>query len=284
MRPAFTTCRSCHADDHRGQLAQRPGGGACEDCHQVRGWKPATYTVAQHAALRVTLEGKHAPVTCEACHGPDRPGLPALPGRDSLGRAGVSILLEARCASCHVDPHEGRFSPPAPRASSRDCIGCHTYDGFRPSLVDVRLHQTFAWKLEGAHRAVACEACHDDAGRAPLRQTLIRPARRIPPLTFTAKASECGDCHQTPHGDQFDSRADTGRCESCHDMEAFRPARRFNHDRDTRFSLEGAHQKAGCGQCHRSERSGTGTIVRYRPMDTRCEACHLEVPNARQSR
>jgi hypothetical protein len=284
MRPAYATCRSCHADDHRGQLAQRPGRGACEDCHRVQGWKPATYTAARHATLRVTLEGKHAAVTCEACHGPSRPGLPPLPTRDSLGHAGVALVLESRCASCHVDPHEGRFSPAGARPNNRDCVGCHDYAGFRPSLVDIAQHQTYRWKLEGAHRAVPCETCHEESRRPLLRSTLVRPARAIPPAAFAVRDTGCGDCHRTPHGNQFASRRDKGRCESCHTLDAFKPASRFDHKRDAAFALEGAHARARCEKCHVPGRSGTATMVRYRPVDTRCESCHLEVPNGRPTR
>ena len=284
MRPPFGTCLACHNDDHRGQLAQRAGSGACEGCHQVGNWKPVTYTAIQHAALRVTLAGKHSTLTCAACHGPDRPGLPPLATRDSLGRAGVALVLDARCASCHVDPHEGRFSPSAGRTDPRDCLGCHSYAGFRPSMVDVAAHQAYRWKLEGAHRAVACEACHQETKRGPLRSTLVRPPRTIPSQLFAVADTGCEDCHRTPHGTQFVSRRDTGRCEGCHTLDAFKPASRFNHNRDTEFVLDGAHANAPCEKCHKTERNGSTLVVRYRPLETRCESCHLEVPDGPRSR
>src|SRR4029077_15191045 len=79
MRPGFTQCRDCHAEDHGRQLAARPDRSACDACHRVQGWTPTTFTVAQHATLRLKLEGRHAEVACAPCHGPDRKGLPPLP-------------------------------------------------------------------------------------------------------------------------------------------------------------------------------------------------------------
>lgn len=285
MRPASQTCRSCHGDDHGSQLAGRQRKGACEECHDVGGWRPATFTSAAHNALRVTLEGKHGTLACAACHGAERKGLPPLPGRDSLGKAGVAIQLPSDCVSCHVDPHQGRFSRGGQRPHQQECVGCHSYQAFRPSTVDVAAHQSFGWKLEGAHRAVPCASCHEESKKPPMPSTLVREARAAPALTFTVKGTDCATCHTTPHGDQFAARSDKGACASCHTVEAFKPAGRFNHNRDAAFSLEGAHAQVSCEKCHSTERSRGGEpMVRYRPLATRCESCHLEAPNARPTR
>ncbi|MGE0353609.1 MAG: hypothetical protein AB7I33_09820 [Gemmatimonadales bacterium] len=277
LRPAFATCRSCHADDHGSQLATRPDSGACSACHTVAGWNRTTWPVERHASLRVTLEGKHGAAACAACHGPDRPGLPPLPARAVLGRAGVAIRVpEVRCAECHADPHAGRFSPGGASPVQGGCAACHDQRGFRSSTIGPARHDQFNFTLTGAHRAVPCSACHDDTNRPPVRTTLIRSAGRMPPVLLKTRGNTCASCHASPHGTEFESRKDKGACESCHTADAFKPAARFDHDRETAFPLRGQHARVACERCHTPARENGRTVLRYRPVPTRCEACHTD--------
>jgi len=276
LRPAAAKCRDCHDDDHGGQLANRADGGACGSCHTLEGWTPSTFTVAQHATTRLELEGRHAEIKCRACHGPDRQDLPPLPGNQVLGRAGVALTLkEFECAACHVDPHKGRFTAGGARAQGKGCLACHDVDTFRPSTADVAAHAKFSFVLEGAHRATACVGCHDEfkQARATGRSSLLR-AGGIAELRFEAKR-DCAACHQTPHGSQFNTRQDRGRCEACHGTDVFAPASKFDHTRDATFSTRGAHENVPCNQCHPRDPQGrTPNALIYRPVSGKCESCH----------
>ncbi len=267
LRPAAAQCRDCHADDHGGQLAGRPDRGACSACHRVAGWTPTTFTVAQHATLRLKLEGRHAEIACAACHGPDRKSLPALPGNQVLGKAGVAFhVKELECAACHVDPHEGRYP---------SCVDCHSTRAFRPSTIDVALHRRYKFPLAGAHAAVPCVDCHAEMQHPQTTSSLVLARWTGAPLAFTAPKGGCQGCHETPHGTQFATRPDRGACESCHGMDAFRLAARFDHNRDATFSLKGAHENVPCSRCHPANgRSGGKPVVIYRPVSSKCEACH----------
>jgi hypothetical protein len=277
MRPAAAQCRDCHADDHNGQLTSRPDRGACSACHKVQGWTPSTFTVAQHADLRLKLEGRHADIACAACHGPDRKDLPPLPGNQVLGKAGVAFKIkEIECVACHVDPHKGRFAAGGPRATAGGCLACHDVRSFRPSTADVATHAKFSFALEGAHRATACVGCHDEFKRtgAAKRSSLVRAAGGIGELSFAAK-HDCAACHETPHGRQFDARKDRGRCDACHGVDAFAPASEFDHTKDASFSTKGAHENVPCNQCHpRDPKGRTAKDLIYRPVSGKCESCH----------
>ena len=276
IRPAHEHCLDCHKDDHGGQLASRSGGVACEPCHTVAGWKPSLFGAAEHARLKLPIEGRHAKIECGACHGPDRKGLAALPPKGQLGRARLALVLtEIECASCHFDPHEGRFAPRGARAKQNSCAACHDAASFRPSLVDVERHRAFAYALEGAHRAIACDACHVESKPAPARSSLLLSHGPAPAMTFATKDTRCATCHENPHGDQFAKRADGGTCDGCHGESAFRPASKFDHDRDAAFSLRGAHAKVPCGRCHatRADVGGRATVA-YKPVPHTCEDCH----------
>jgi len=283
LRVAFGRCADCHGDAHGGQLAGRAGNGACESCHGEHGWTPSTFDAAAHARLRLPLTGRHAAVACAACHALVRPGLPEH-GKPvaGFGTAKVALTIgETTCASCHADPHGGRYGErDASRALTLDggCAACHGTQAFRPALVDAALHARFAFPLEGAHLATPCVACHVELRAKAATRTLVRDAKGIVPLPFAgARRTACASCHDTPHGTQFATRAN-GACEGCHTAAAFAPATRFDHERDAAFSLKGAHARVPCASCHRAPVPGAPKPVVYRGLSARCESCHAGRP------
>jgi hypothetical protein len=111
--------------------------------------------------------------------------------------------------------------------------------------------------------------------RTHATSTLLLNARAVSKLPFGEVRTTCAACHATPHGTQFAARKDRGDCASCHGVDAFAPAARFDHNRDAAFKLDGAHAKVACGACHTSTRDSRGTLVTtYRGVSTKCESCH----------
>ncbi len=275
IRMPFNRCTDCHADEHGSQLATRGDKGACESCHAVAGWTPSTFTVAQHATLRLRLDGRHAEIPCGACHAAERPGLPVPAPAASLGKARVAVTLpRAACADCHVDPHAGRYERPGPTRVEGGCAACHSATRFRPSLIDAAGHERFTFKLQGAHRAVGCVSCHEELGAVPATVTLVLSAKGVTRFPVVApQVRTCATCHQNPHGDQFASRRDQS-CESCHGEDAFAPAPRFDHERGASFSLRGAHAKVPCASCHVPKQVGGAPMTIYKPLSGKCESCH----------
>lgn len=273
LRMKFAQCADCHADAHGGQLARRADGGACEACHAVSGFAPSTFTIANHATLRLPLDGRHAAIACTACHTSIRTGLPPATTNRTTGSAGISLTLaDVRCASCHVDPHRGRLAGPG---SDGGCRDCHGTDTFHPSTVDASKHDKYRFRLEGAHRAVPCGQCHREMKGTHGKSSLLLAAGESPSLPFAERRETCAACHETPHGSQFSVRRDGGACDACHGVEAFAPASRFDHERDTAFRLRGAHAKVACAQCHKATVTGAGaSIVAWRGLSSKCESCH----------
>lgn len=274
MHPPAGRCRDCHGEDHGSQqLAAGTGTDDCGYCHKVAGWKPTSFGISAHARLRLALDGRHGEIPCSACHGPNRAGLPALPPKTRLGRAGVALRpRETDCVSCHVDAHEGRFAGGGTRPQPAGCVACHDTRRFRPSTIDVQLHGKFAFPLEGAHRAVPCAGCHGDMKRAAGGSWLLLSTQGRPGLSFTIAQQGCEACHTNPHGTQFAGRSG---CGNCHGLDAFRPAARFDHERDAAFSLKGAHATVPCSSCHLEKRNASGSrLVVWRPLSGKCESCH----------
>ncbi|HEY6852886.1 MAG TPA: cytochrome c3 family protein [Gemmatimonadales bacterium] len=263
----FATCGGCHSDAHAGTATLAGAVVDCASCHTVAGWHPASYTVAQHATTRFALEGKHAQAACNECHVKN----PARVAAAALGSAGVRMRpAAAGCVDCHVDPHAGRF----PR-----CRDCHDLQGFRPATIGVREHARYRFALDGAHAAVPCVGCHTDLTHPATTSSLATVRWTAAPLAFTAPAGGCAGCHATPHGTQFAARPAGSGCETCHSTAAFRPADRFDHNRDAAFPLTGAHQGVACARCHPAARgTGGALVVRYRPVSAKCESCHSDKP------
>ncbi|HYD52901.1 MAG TPA: hypothetical protein VEA99_09750, partial [Gemmatimonadaceae bacterium] len=269
LRPASRDCADCHADPHAGQSGTRVGASSCAGCHGEDDWRRSTLVPSAHAALALPLDGAHERVGCAACHGARRKGLPALPATRALGAARVAFrIAETTCAQCHADPHRWR----AAGAGARDCANCHDARRFRPATMDAARHATTAWPLEGAHRAVPCAACHREPTRPAAAGSLIAARAAPAALDLRVASTACGACHADPHGTVF-GRAAGAACEGCHTVDAFTPARGFDHARASRFPLEGAHARLRCDACHRRT---AGTAPTYAGLSRTCESCHAD--------
>jgi hypothetical protein len=100
-----------------------------------------------------------------------------------------------------------------------------------------------------------------------------RPVRPSPAVLARAGAERCETCHRDPHAGQFKPRAQPSACLACHQVAAW-SALSFDHRTDSRFPLEGKHEKAACAACHPPAEGGA---TRWRPLELACSACHADV-------
>jgi Cytochrome c7 and related cytochrome c len=107
-----TTCQSCHADPHLGQVTQ-----ACDSCHTTRTFDVGHYTHRQPS--RDFFVGRHLTATCAACHKKVTGDFPAGHG------TAVEFRIGTACVSCHTDPHHGALGP--------DCGRCHKPEPLEPA-------------------------------------------------------------------------------------------------------------------------------------------------------
>lgn len=123
------------------------------------------------------------------------------------------------------------------------CVACHTTNGWE----DVRFaHERTGFPLDGAHRKVACKACHATGFAKPV------PDR-------------CAGCHRDVHAQEFGLH-----CEGCHDEASWRTTFTADAHRRTNFPLTGRHALIPCVECHRNvrDRSFARTAID-------CGSCHL---------
>jgi hypothetical protein len=282
-RKTPSDCAACHAkaDPHRGRLGDR-----CETCHSTSGWHDLA--PFDHAKTRFPLEGAHKDVVCKTCH--------AGEAYKDLPRACVSCHLIQdvhgrkygdKCDSCHdvvrwkevkFDHSQTKFPLHGAHASVK-CEACHTGDLYAQKLGSEcvschrqadphvgqlgdrceRCHNDSDWRrdirfshnethfpLLGAHVTTLCENCH--------------ATKR-----YVDAPTSCDKCHQdTVHEGRLGAAP---QCGLCHDSVAWKRWR-YDHARNTRFPLTGAHQRTVCEKCHTARNPANLRL----PMA--CESCH----------
>ncbi len=244
---AHELCRDCHEDIHKGQFDGRAAGSDCSNCHNEQGFQPSLFSLEQHQQSRFLLEGKHASLECAQCHKPAGPD-----ARYALGTT--------TCQSCHEDPHAGEFSA---EPYNNRCETCHTQAAFHPSKFTLSEHQSSRFVLTGAHLATVCVDCH-----RPVTDSASVAARQ-----YHFQALNCSACHMDPHHTQE-------TCETCHNTDAWKQVRAFDHSR-TSFVLDGAHKQATCLGCHRPNEpaslSNPTPTADFSRTPKLCHECHEDI-------
>jgi len=282
FRAAEHDCIGCHRKDepHKGALGER-----CERCHSAEGWKKTA--PFDHGKTRFPLAGKHKDVACvvchvgekykslphacvdchaiqdvhtgrygakcEKCHAPEKwKAISFDHGKDTkyplIGKHRevkcdgchfgdlFAVKLGTACVSCHKanDPHQGR--------QGARCETCHAPLGWRQNVAFD--HDLTRFPLVGLHTTVPCEECH----RTPV---------------YNDTPTKCADCHKDEH---HSGRLGTD-CQRCHNPNGF-AFWTFDHSRETKFPLTGAHVGLDCHACH------THPAAAQLSVPSTCYGCH----------
>ncbi|MBK6829533.1 MAG: hypothetical protein IPG92_01770 [Flavobacteriales bacterium] len=134
-------CKSCHADPHKAHFPN-----ACSQCHTEQAFTTfAGKDRFDHSTTHFRLLGKHKTTDCFACHKKSSDPLTVFQDRNGV--------TENQCATCHKDPHEGKFGT--------DCAKCHQEKGFTAlRSMDQFDHNLTDYPLQGKHIGVDCKKCH----------------------------------------------------------------------------------------------------------------------------
>ena len=171
------------------------------------------------------------------------------------------------CKGCHADVHRGQLDK---YITVGGCESCHNTVTWHQVNFD---HAKSRFPLIGKHVSTECMGCHVRENQGTELELI-----RMSPL-----ALECGMCHKDPHRGQF-LRAELGEeivmCKRCHTPEQWKTLV-FDHNRDSRYKLDGAHEKVKCADCHRTVAvDDSSRYIIYRPLGMLCADCHSVDANA----
>lgn len=236
-----TECMTCHEDPHRKQFSQD-----CATCHSTVAWSPVQSF--DHSKTTYPLVGKHLQVSCSKCHS-------SMEKKSQSDHIDFKTANFSDCTPCHVTPHKSKFG-------GRECISCHTPQGWIGAMGKPFDHQSTAYPLVGKHSSLRCEQCH----HANERETFTK--------TFFLPFKNCTDCHADKHNGDFLKKYNNN-CAKCHTEQGYKPSTfTLARHQETRFILTGAHIATVCSACHSS--AETKTIV-FHFSSIKCESCHKDV-------
>lgn len=274
--PADTVAASAHGDlactdCHAGfESYPHPSRGArtrtCASCHAAQ---DAAWQHGVHAAQE-TRES----VRCAACH-----GVHDVRPVSAGDTAGVGLLLNARCLSCHESQ---RLPATDPHAGTVLCAACH-------DAHDIKSVADSAASTAPGQQARTCGACHDSIahrwrqdvhGDGELGAAVRAAEQRVrPPAETQVVCTSCHGAHGilTPRDTAF-AAIDVERCAACHPHAAAtyfgtyhgkatvlgstvvatcancHGAHTIYPASDPRSSVAADHLVGTCGQCHEHAR------------------------------
>ncbi len=161
-------CVDCHDDVHEGYIDKKYyPDRSCENCHVSIDWVENRF---DHNLTGFELLGAHTKQKCMDCH--------SIEVENQQNRYEGFIDLPATCFTCHENVHERQFE----KDGVTDCARCH---GFESWGLDNFNHDKTAFKLEGKHAEIACDACHKE----------IESEGKIF-TQYKFESFECIDCHK----------------------------------------------------------------------------------------
>jgi len=222
-------------------LANGSAGG-CTSCHTTKSWQ--ALQGFDHDSTAFPLSGAHRAAPCERCHRANGKSFYAATAR--------------KCPDCHPNVHGAQFS----NSPASECGACHNSEKWKPAAFNHDTQSSF--KLEEAHRNLACAQCHKNGTMAGGTVGII----------YKPTPTQCAGCHEDVHGGQFSPAA----CSQCHQTAKWKPST-FDHNTQSAYKLDGAHRNVRCLLCHTNTREVAGKLVLfYKPTPRQCADCHKFEP------
>jgi len=181
-----------------------------------------------------------------------------------------------KCLECHtelkarIDLQKGYHASAETRG--KECVKCHSdHHGLNFQIIrfekDKFNHDLTGYKLTGAHSKRQCVDCHKPEH---ISDQKIKKKK----FTYLGLNPACLTCHTDYHQQTL-----SVNCADCHDIEKFKPANKFNHDR-AKFRLSGKHQQVTCIECHKTGTKNGQKFQEFKGLKfDNCTPCHTDPHN-----
>lgn len=280
-------CYFCHEldDKHKERYGRK-----CDTCHGEKTW--ARIKFDHDKDTRFKLKNMHKKLICEDCH------------KKNVFKENLGVA----CYSCHKlsDKHQGRYGKNCSICHTTASWVEHRFDHNEDTAFKLRgkhkkiycedCHKGMVFKEDLGRHCYACHRqddvhkgqegkqcakCHDERGwptkvvfdhdisRFPLHGThVIISCEECHVVTSYKDAKiDCLSCHKVDDDESHKMRLGS-RCEDCHQAYDWL-AWEYDHDKETDFKLDGAHEGIDCHSCHDKEVVDNEFDT---PMD--CYSCH----------
>jgi len=276
-----TKCFDCHRKDdkHKGTLGEN-----CVSCHTERDWKePAKF---DHDKSVFPLLGKHAKVQCKDCHKDNmfKEAPKTCIGCHKKDDKHKGSLGDA-CEKCHSErnwkttsfDHSKTSYPLLGKHDKAECAACHKSTNYKDTPKDCYACHKKDDKHEG-QEGTSCGPCHDEKAWKPAPK-FDHGLTRFPLLgkhgpveckmchtsaLFKNAKIDCMSCHVK---DDKHKKTLGTLCEQCHNAKSWK-SWDFDHDKRTKFALDGKHKGLQCSSCH--TRPADGKVL----ASAQCVSCH----------
>lgn len=278
-----TTCIACHRPDdvHKGSLGEK-----CETCHNERSWTTTSFN--HDKDTKFPLRDKHKSAKCQSCH----------------SGANYKEKLPLNCYGCHKkqDEHKGKYGEkcetchgektwkPSTFNHDRDtkymlrgkhfkvkCESCHKGSLYKDKLTSVCYDCHQSDDKHKGQEGKKCEQCHSEKdwketsfdhskSKFPLlgKHYKVECKKCHLSLQFKDAPSDCYACHKNDDVHKRHLGTECARCHNSRDWKIWD----FNHDKDTKFKLDGAHKPLECLACHNKP------MEKQVKAPTNCYGCH----------
>ncbi len=279
-------CVDCHTNE---DIHQNRFGSECEQCHSSVGWDESSFDHNQESDFK--LKNRHQKVACKLCHKQSQTkkiqpeNCNSCHASDDIhaGRNGTE------CESCHSEKgwadtlfdhdRETNFvlkgkhkqliceschhTEMGTRSTSRVCYDCHKNDDSHANSLGkncgqchseskwnksvIFSHETTEFPLLGMHRSLDCGECHLSG-------------------EFKEVKGTCIGCHSQDDAHNSSLGKECGTCHNPNDWGYWL----FDHDKQTEFSLKGAHNNLSCNLCHHDD------LPNPEKPPLKCSSCHRD--------
>lgn len=275
-------CLECHKELKASVLHKKGFHGlvqkSCRECHTDHKGRDFDSVFIDekkfdHGLLTgYKLEGKHSEIKCAECH-KDKRTKKVLRPRDIR-----YVSKQAACVSCHkkddVHFYSGEFA-------KKDCNACHSLDSWKKNINFDHSTATH-FKLGGKHAEKKCNDCHMiDKKKKTFQYKWAELAKK-----------ECMLCHNdTEHRFSLQGHfavvpsyklGNLNKCSTCHNDKSWKEPENFDHNKSTRYPIDGKHEELTCKDCHlhtdkknpKAKPPAVG-IYHWEQLNTKtCENCH----------
>jgi hypothetical protein len=183
-------------------------------------------------------------------------------------------VSDQKCLSCHtelktrIDQKKGFHS--SSKVGNKGCISCHSEHLSRKYDIvhlekDKFNHQDAGWALEGKHKEKKCQDCHKT-------ENITDPLIKKKKVTYLGLSTTCLTCHEDKHQKTLSTT-----CTECHSFEAFKPAKKFDHNK-SKFVLKGKHIQVECKKCHEIDILNGKEYQKFKGIEfgKGCVNCHKD--------